>query len=138
LENILQSSIPSSGVHIHLNSAMIFIDWNKIYNNNSIFSCASCDSYAFRYLPTYKTFVGYTIHFSFSSKVTCTFDAYKKPWRNYQRIKRFLTQKTQFLFHQIKVSRVLNWSCQRLLISKVIGSCHLCMEGQLKWRLQPL
>ena len=27
---------------------------NKIYDNNSIFSCASCVSYAFRCLPTYQ------------------------------------------------------------------------------------
>ena len=39
LENILQSRIPSSGVHIHFIFGNVFINWNKIYNNNSIFSC---------------------------------------------------------------------------------------------------
>ena len=57
MENILQSHIPSSRVHIH--SAMFFINWIKIYNNNSIFSSTSFASYAFRYLPTYQTLVWY-------------------------------------------------------------------------------
>ena len=41
MENILESRIPSSGVHIHFIFGNVFINWNKIYNNNSIFSCAS-------------------------------------------------------------------------------------------------
>ena len=32
LENILQSRMPSSGVHIHFIFGNVFIDWNKIYN----------------------------------------------------------------------------------------------------------
>ena len=42
LENILQSRIPSSEVQIHFIFGNVFINWNKIYNNINIFSCASC------------------------------------------------------------------------------------------------
>ena len=59
LETIIQSRIPSSRVHIHLIFGNVFINWNKTYNNNCIFSCASSASYAFRYLPTYQTYVRY-------------------------------------------------------------------------------
>ena len=56
LENILQSRIPSTYT---LYLAMFFINWNKIYNNNSIFSCTSCASLVFRNLPTNQTIVWY-------------------------------------------------------------------------------
>ena len=68
MENILKSRIPSSRVHIHFIFGNVLFNLNKIYNNNSIFSCASCASYAFRYLPTYQTFVGYT-----PFKMYCTY-----------------------------------------------------------------
>ena len=47
--------LPSSGVHLHFILGNVFINLNKIYNSNSIFSCASC---AFRYHPTYQIMMG--------------------------------------------------------------------------------